>query len=143
MENTLPIQGQYTVKITGGVSGQVAVGSQIHQVNSAPAQVGSAEIELDSLLQELKALKDRIAESAPAEKQASALERVDELTAAVTAEKPDLTTMEYVRNWFARNLPALAGAVTSVVVNPIVGRLVEAAGDTLAAEFRRRFGLEG
>jgi len=65
---------------------------------------------------------------------------VQELEEAVTAEKPDLTTMEYVKQWFVKNLPGLAGAVTGVVVNPIVGKLVEAAGDALAAEFRRRFG---
>ena len=35
---------------------------------------------------------------------------------------------------------ALAGAVTSVIVNPIVGKLVEAAGETVSEEFRRRFG---
>ena len=63
-----------------------------------------------------------------------------ELEEAVTAKKPDLTTMEYVKRWFARNLPELAGAVTGVIIHPIVGKLVEAAGDGLAAEFRRRFG---
>ena len=31
-------------------------------------------------------------------------------------------------------------AVTSVVVYPIVGKLVEAGGDALVGEFRRRFG---
>jgi hypothetical protein len=48
--------------------------------------------------------------------------------------------MEYVRQWFGRNLPKLAGVVGSVVVHPIVGALVQAAGETLAAEFRMRFG---
>lgn len=81
-----------------------------------------------------------MAAEAPPEKKEAALERVQELEEAVTAEKPDLTTMEYVKQWFVKNLPGLAGAVTGVVVNPIVGKLVEAAGDALAAEFRRRFG---
>lgn len=67
---------------------------------------------------------------------------MEELKEAVTAEKPDLTTIEYVKGWFVKNLPDLAGAVTSVVVHPIVGKLVEAASDALAAEFRRRFGRE-
>jgi hypothetical protein len=48
--------------------------------------------------------------------------------------------MEYVKGWFAKHLPGLAGAVTGVIVHPIVGKLVEAAGETLAAEFKRRFG---
>ena len=63
-----------------------------------------------------------------------------ELEQAVTEKKPDLSTMEYVRSWFLKNLPGLAGAVTSVVVHPIVGKLVEAGGDALVSEFRRRFG---
>jgi hypothetical protein len=47
--------------------------------------------------------------------------------------------MEYVKVWFGKNLPGLAGAVTGLIVNPVVGKLVEVAGDVLAAEFRRRF----
>ena len=48
--------------------------------------------------------------------------------------------MEYVRNWFVKNVPTMAGAVTSIVINPIVGRLVQAGGDVLASDFKRRFG---
>jgi len=54
--------------------------------------------------------------------------------------EPDLTTMEYVKKWFVKNLPALAGSVTSLVVHPVVGKLVTAAGDAAVAEFNRRFG---
>ncbi len=64
-----------------------------------------------------------------------------ELESAVITAEPDLTTMEYLRNWFVKRLPSIAGAVTDVIVNPIVGKLVGAAGDSLAAEFRRRFGV--
>ena len=67
---------------------------------------------------------------------------MEELASAITAEEPDLTTMEYVKRWFGSHLPGLAGAVTGVVVHPVVGKLVEVAGDALAAEFRRRFGGE-
>jgi hypothetical protein len=34
--------------------------------------------------------------------------------------------------------PQMVGVVTSVVIHPIVGEPVDAAGDALAAEFRRR-----
>ena len=34
---------------------------------------------------------------------------------------------------------SFVGAVTALVVNPIVGALVGAAGETLATEFKRRF----
>ena len=53
---------------------------------------------------------------------------------------PDLTTMEYVERWFTRHRPELTGAVTRIVVHPVVVELVRAAGDELVAEFRRRFG---
>ena len=58
----------------------------------------------------------------------------------VNAEEPDLSVMEYVKGWFGKHLPQLAGAVASVVVHPVVGKVVGAAGDLAAAEFRRRFG---
>jgi hypothetical protein len=51
--------------------------------------------------------------------------------------------MEYVKNWFRKNVPALAGMVTSVVVHPIVGKLVEAGGDMLVKDFNKRFGGQG
>jgi hypothetical protein len=129
------------VNIQGPVSGQVAAGKEISQVSVTGASGGAVteadRAELRRLFGELQA---RVDEKAPPEQKAAATERVQELQAAVTADKPDLTTMEYVRNWFAKRLPSLAGAVGTVVVHPIVGRLVEAAGDAVAAEFRRRFG---
>jgi hypothetical protein len=129
--------------ISGDISGQVAVGKGITQtqtIGAARPQV--TETELAELRQALADLKAKVAAEAPPEKKDAALERVDELEEAITAEEPDLSTMEYVKRWFVKNLPGLAGAVTSIVVHPIVGKLVEAAGDALAAEFRRRFGGE-
>lgn len=125
--------------ISGDVSGQVAVGNNIHQSRSEIHQtVTSAEIqELQDMLAQLKS---QVEAEAPADKRAAALERVDELEQAITEKKPDLSTMEYVKNWFGKNIPGLAGAVVSVVVHPIVGKLVEAAGDLLAVDFRKRFG---
>jgi hypothetical protein len=129
--------------ISGDVSGQVAVGKGITQTQTVgAARPEVTEAELAELRQTLADLKARVEAEAPPEKKEAALERVEELEEAVTAEEPDLTTMEYVKRWFVKNLPGLAGTVTSVVVHPIVGKLVEAAGDALAAEFRRRFGGE-
>jgi len=130
-------------QISGSVSGQIAIGENITQTQSiqtAGAQVTEADLEtLHSLIADLK---EKIASIETAEKQATALEKVSELEEAITAEKPDISTMEYVRNWFVKNVPQLAGAVTGLVVNPIVGKLVEAAGETVAHEFKRRFGVE-
>jgi len=89
-------------------------------------------------------LRSQVETEAPADKKAAALERVGELEKAITAKKVDektLTTMEYVRNWFVDNLPKLAGAVTGLVVNPIVGTVVAAVGEGLAGQYRQRFGV--
>jgi hypothetical protein len=48
--------------------------------------------------------------------------------------------MESVRNWFVQNIPTMAGAVTSIVLSPLVGRLVQAGGDLLVSDFKHRFG---
>ncbi len=96
--------------------------------------------DLAELRRAVEGVKAQIRAEVPPEKQAAALERVDEIERAVVAEEPDLTTLQYVRNWFANNLPKLAGAVTGLVVHPVVGKVVEAAGDLAASQFRRLFG---
>lgn len=122
-------------------SGQLAIGSgitQIHAVNAAKPEITAADREaLRRMLAELRTLIDQ---RAPSEIKQSALERADELAETLAAPQPDLGVMGYVKQWFTRHLPQLAGAVTGVIVHPIVGKLVEAAGDGLAAEFKRHFG---
>lgn len=128
--------------ISGPVSGQVGVGKDITQMQTIGERSPATEADLAELRRMLVELKAKVEAEAPVETKDAALERVDELEEAVTAKEPDLTTMEYVKRWFTKNLPTLAGAVTGVVVNPIVGKLVEAAGEGLAAQFRQRFGIE-
>jgi hypothetical protein len=82
-----------------------------------------------------------VAAQADPGKRASALERLGELREAVTADEPKGGTVEYVLDWFRTHLPKLAGAVAGVVVNPIVGKLVEAAGEAAAGAFKRRLGI--
>ena len=120
---------------------QVAVGHHINQTQTHGAPPVTEE-EMAQLRQMFDELKTKIAQEAPAAEQEKALERVDELQEAVTAKEPDLTTMEYVKNWFVKNLPSVAGSVVGLVVHPIVGKLVEAGGDALASTFRKRFGVE-
>lgn len=130
-------------EISGSVSGQVGVGKDITQTQvTGQRPVAVTEAELSELRELLSELKARIEAEAPPEKKDAALERAQELEEAVTAKAPDLTTMEYVKQWFVKQLPAVAGTVTGIVINPIVGKLVEAAGEGLAAQFRKRFGIE-
>ena len=45
------------------------------------------------------------------------------------------------RTGLQKNLPQLAGSIVSVLVNPIVGKVVEAAGEIAAEELKKRLGL--
>jgi formate dehydrogenase maturation protein FdhE len=119
---------------------QVAVGHHIKQTQTYGAP--PTEAEMAQLRQMFEELKTKIAQEAPPGTQEKALERVDELQEAVTAKEPDVTTMEYVKNWFVKNLPSVAGSVVGLIVHPIVGKLVEVGGDALASTFRKRFGVE-
>jgi hypothetical protein len=129
----------------GPVSGQVIIGSHNNQVQDQnPVSRPVSEAERSGLRQEFSKVKDLIETQClePGAKQA-ALERLNELEIAVLEGTPQVKTlskMEYVRDWFIEQLPGIAGAVSGLVVHPIVGRLVEAGGDALAAEFKRRFG---
>ncbi|MEV0261043.1 hypothetical protein AB0I49_06805 [Streptomyces sp. NPDC050617] len=126
---------------TQDVSGQVVVGrgNTVSRVEAAggPA-VAVTEEELASLRAEFARVRALVPTDEPEAERAVGL--LDELEEAVTAPEADLSTMEYVRQWFARRLPVLAGAVASLVIHPVVGRLVEAAGGRLVEEFNQRFG---
>lgn len=121
-------------------NGQIAVtgDGEIYQsmnVNAIRTEVTAQDL---AILQQLIAdLKTQVATEAPPEKQASATERVEELEKAIVSKKPNVNTIKYVKDWFAENLPKLAGTVSSVVVNPIVGKVVEAAGVMVADKFKK------
>ena len=115
----------------------VSAGKNIQHVVNERAQYQISEADLAAIRDLFSDLKRHIEAQAPPEKVGSAIERVDELEGAVTADKPDLTTIEYVKRWFVENLPQLAASVVGVLVNPIVGRVVEVAGELAAGEFKR------
>lgn len=130
--------GDYTsANITGDVSGQVAVGKNIAQTQTVGPVEQLTDAERMQLQELFTSLKAQVAAAAPPEQQGAALERVEEFQEALTAEKPDLNTAQYVRNWFLKRLPTVAGLVTGVLVNPVVGKLVHSAGDVAAAELTR------
>lgn len=128
--------------ITGDVSGQIAVGSNIQQardVGNTEAMVTSEELaELRAMFAEARV---QAALQLPKRQQPAAAERLDELEEAVTGDDPDrTTTVQYVKQWFTRKAPALAGVVASILVNPIVGKLVQSAGDVALAELQDSVG---
>ncbi|HEV2059497.1 MAG TPA: hypothetical protein VGR11_09075 [Solirubrobacteraceae bacterium] len=130
-----PAGDAISANISGNISGgQVAVGKDISQNQT----VGTAAITNEELAQLRTAFTELAAEveaQAPPERRAAAVERVAELEQAVLADEPDVTTIQYVARWFRSNLPQVAASVVSIVVHPIVGKLVGAAGDALVKEF--------
>ena len=126
------------------ISAPTVIGSEnvVTQQYGQPMAPAVTPVELEELRQMFEQLKLQIQAQVPADQQASALERVDELQVAIADKKPDFTTMQYVKQWFAKHLPQLTGAVTGIVIHPIVGKVVEAAGELAAADFRDRFGQE-
>ncbi len=133
------------VTIGGSVQegGQVGVGRNISQSyvrTHTEGRTAVTEADLAELRIAIEAVKAQIVAEAPPDQQAAALERVDKLEEAVVAGKPDLTTLNRIRNWFGKNLPKLAGSVTGLIIHPVVGKIVEAAGDLAARQFRELFG---
>lgn len=127
-----------SVNIKGDVSGQIVVGKN-NTVTKTIQNASVTQAELDDFRRLLGELRNQVQAEVPVEKKDAALERVDELEQAVLEKKPDLSTMEYVKNWFGKHLPGLAGTVVGIFVHPVVGKLVEAAGDAVADEFKKRF----
>ncbi|MCG3210450.1 MAG: Serine/threonine-protein kinase PknD [Anaerolineae bacterium] len=137
-------------------SGQVAVGGQnviqIGSVSGGQVSVGfggtlpqpASPPRLDELRAEVRrhvaSLQAQVESAVPADKQQAALERVAELSEALTASPPDLDTAAYVKSWLGKNIPALNPAVAALLAQPAVGQLMTAAGEPVAAEFARRLG---
>lgn len=131
---------QIRATITGDVSGQIAVGDQnVQHQTIVEARLSPEEVE--ELRGLFAALREVVAAEAPPEEQDAALEHVDELQEALTAETPDVSALERVKRWFGEKLPAAGKAVGNLLRHPVVAKLVGAAGDALAADFRRRLGL--
>jgi hypothetical protein len=135
---------------SGDISGsQISVGNGNVMIQGQGNRVqqtkytGISRAELKELQSGFTNLNAQIEATAPPEKKDEALQKAKELQEAVLEEKPDPSKIVLVRDWFLKNAPGLAGAVTGMVVNPIVGKLVAAAGDLAAGEFKRLLGDTG
>ncbi len=123
--------------ITGDVSGQVAVGKNVTQTQHIGPREQLTDAEHAELQELFASLKAQVAAEVPDDRKGPALERVEEFEEALTAGEPDLATAHYVKRWFLKRLPTVAGLITGVLVNPVVGKLVQSAGDVAAAELAR------
>src|SRR5215217_1161624 len=122
----------YVTNIQGGVSGgQVGTGRHVTQTQTiVPAEV-LGQADLDRLRAEIGALRDDVLGEVPPERRVEAEEVVAELEQTLTTETPDLSKLEYAKGWIARHAPAALGTVTHLIAGPLVGKLVEAAGDAI------------
>lgn len=118
----------------------IAVGENIKQTKmlySEPSEVTEEDINIVRGL--FTELRSKIEKDAPEDKRSAALERISEMESELTEGHPQLSTFDYVKNWFGKNLPSFVGGVVSVIVHPIVGKIVEAAGEIAAEEIKKRF----
>lgn len=98
--------------------------------------VGLTPQETGQLRELFAGLHSAVAEHAPPDRRAEAEEHARELEQAVVSEQPDPDRVRAVLRWFREKAPQLAGVVVGVVVNPIVGKVVEGAGEAIADRFR-------
>ncbi len=131
-----------SVTVGGDVSGQLAVGEGITQTQTIGPPPPQTDAELRKALEELRALVSTGAD-VPEDKRDRAASKLDDLEEALEAPAENISTLEAVKDWFAKHAPKLVGAVTGVVVNPVVGALVASAGEAVRSEYDRRFGGKG
>jgi hypothetical protein len=98
---------------------------------------GADRVEVHALMATLKA---KVQAEAPPEQRDEAVGLIDELEDAIVAEAPKVRRMAFIRDWFSAHVPRLAGAVSELILSPLVKKIVGAAGDLAAAEFRNTFG---
>ena len=133
----------FQISVGGGVGGNVVVGRDNQIVASPTNAPRPSAAEMASFRAAVDEVKSQLAAAAATSAPGAAGEgaaKLDELHAAATAPTPDVSTMVRVRTWFVEHLPTFAGAVTGLLVHPVVGALVKSAGDAVSAEFHRRIG---
>jgi hypothetical protein len=120
--------------------GNAAIGTEIRQSQLRVDLSGppTAE-ELAELAATFAALRAQVEQEAAPEVREEAVRRAEALEEATTGPTPDVSAMDKARRWFLEHAPGLFGAVTTVIVNPIVGKIVSTAGEAIADEYRRRF----
>jgi hypothetical protein len=125
-----------------GPGAQVAIGKQITQVMTRDPAVLSLgdRAEIERLLADLKSQLVRL--DIPEAKKLVGQEFVGQLEQELTKteEAPDASTIKVGGDWLLKNIPALAGTIATIFLNPVVGKVVEAAGDIAAEWVKKRFG---
>jgi hypothetical protein len=125
--------GKFNIKFGDLHESQAVVGDN----NTVTQNIGLTPKEATELRGVFDDLRSKVAEKAPPEKREAALAEAKELEAAIVTESPKPDRVRQALAWFRDNAPELAGAVAGIVVNPLVGKVVEKAGKAVADQFRQ------
>jgi hypothetical protein len=125
--------GKFNIKIGDLHQSQAVVGDH----NTVTQNIGLTPKEAAELRGIFDDLRTKVVEKAPPEKRDAALAEAKELEAAIVTDKPKPDRVRQALAWFRDNAPELAGAVAGIVVNPLVGKVVEKAGKSIADQFRQ------
>ena len=106
-------QKKISVNIAGDMSGQVVIGDN-NQVIKSIAHLPDNSEKVEELRRLLDELKIRIQMELQEGNREDALKKVDELEYAILETKPDLATIEYVKQWFAKKSPSLAEVIAGI-----------------------------
>src|SRR5262245_61121660 len=119
---------------------QVAVGEDIEQRQQGQNVSGApTDEELRALRSAFAQLRAQVEREAPPEVRDEAIRQTDALQQATVGSKPNASVMATAKQWFIKHAPGLVGAVTGVMINPIVGKIVSSAGDAIAKEYQKWF----
>jgi hypothetical protein len=124
--------GKFNVSFGDVTQSQIVMGDY----NTVSQRVGLTPEETAELRAAFSDMRTTVARDAQPEQREEALAKAHELERAVVAEQPDPGRIRTVLRCFRDNAPQLAGAVVSVVINPLVGKVVEGAGEAIANQFR-------
>jgi hypothetical protein len=124
--------GKFDIHIGDVSHSQVVIGDY----NTVTQKLGLSPEEAAKLRGVFEQLRSSVEEEAPPERRDEAVAQANELERAVVSERPDAGRVRRVLRWFRENAPQLAGTVVSVVVNPLVGKVVEGAGEAIADQFK-------
>ena len=136
-------QGNVTIA-TGniGADAQVAFGvnSEQRQTQIRSSLSVTERAEVTRLLADLQ---DRlVALEIPERKKLAGQKHIKQLEGELTktTASPDPGIIKKAGEWLLKNIPALAGTLASLFLNPVIGKVVGAAGDIAVGWVKQQFG---
>lgn len=124
--------GKFNISFGAVTNSQIVAGDYNHVTQT----VGLTPDEVAALRGVFEDLRTAIAAEVPPERREEAAASAAELEAALVAKEPDSGRVRKVLRWFRDNAPQIAGTVAAVVVNPLVGKVIEGAGEAVAERVR-------